>query len=162
MLFGSPKKDGFTASLLNKFLGTLIDYDVEIINSYEEKINPCIDCGLCKDKNICCFDDFEKIDKLLNSADLLIVATPVYNLSFPAPLKAIFDRMQRYFYSSFSTNKTKDVEYKKAVLILTCGSENEDGITVIKKQLKLIFSILNAKIQFEVIRKNTDYFGELE
>lgn len=37
----------------------------------------------------------------LEDADAVIVATPVYNLSFPAPMKALFDRFQRYYEAHF-------------------------------------------------------------
>lgn len=158
VIFGSPKKNGFTASLLNDFISEINDdYEIDVLNAYEKKISPCIDCGFCKSHDACIYNDLDQFDLLLKSADLIIIATPIYNLSFPAPLKAVFDRMQRYFEARFTRNIKKPIEkHKDAVLIITSGSNSDEGFKIINKQLKLIFSIINASVIKEIFLKNTD------
>lgn len=63
---------------------------------------PCIHCGKCETADLCVFDDLDEYNKLLNEAEALVFASPVYNLSVPAPLKALIDRSQRYFSKRFS------------------------------------------------------------
>ena len=72
-----------------------------MVEAYHQKIAPCLGCGFCEHKEGCVNSDFDQIDHLLRTCDYLVVASPVYNLSFPAPLKAIFDRTQRYFSARF-------------------------------------------------------------
>ena len=157
VLFGSPKDNGFTAQLLNKFLSELNEYKITIIDTYKENINPCTGCGICKLAESCKYHDLDEFDYMLRTTDLLIVATPVYNLSFPAPLKSVFDRMQRYFSARFFQNKKPPVEKrKKAVLLLTSGSDDENGPQIIISQLKMIFTVLNASLDYTIIWKNTD------
>lgn len=157
VLLGSPKSNGYTSTLMSYFLKELKDYEITFIDSYKENIHPCIDCGLCKTKGSCKFHDLDNFDYCLRTTDLLVIATPVYNLSMPAPLKAIFDRMQRYFSARFYQNKKPPIEkVKKAVLLLTCGSADERGPKIIISQIKMIFTILNAKLVDTVVLYNTD------
>ncbi len=157
VLFGSPKKNGYTAKLLNNFLSKLSNYEVVIIYSYDENIYPCVDCGHCKKNEKCIFNDFDKIDMLLNNSDLLIIATPIYNLSFPSPMKAIIDRTQIYYNARFYRNiVVSKKKAKKAILITTCGSDNKRGIDIIVKQLQQTFTIINARIVKIISQTNTD------
>lgn len=157
VLFGSPKSDGFTSQLLNNFLFELSEYNVKIINSYKENIHPCTDCGICKLTESCKYNDLDEFDYMIRTADLLIVATPVYNLSFPAPLKSVFDRMQRYFSAKFFQNKKLPIKKrKKAVLLLTSGSDNKSATQAIISQLKPIFTVLNTSLDYTITWNNTD------
>lgn len=157
VLFGSPHKDGYSSKLLNSFLLGLKNHDINIINSYEYNIKPCIDCKFCQENNSCFFDDFSKIDKLIRNSSLLIIATPVYNLSFPSPLKAIFDRMQLYYSYKISNKKPIPENLpKKCVLLLTCGKNKLPSIDIITQQLKLILLTIDSKLDYNIVIENTD------
>lgn len=158
MLFGSPRKNGFTKKLLNEFLHTIEhDYFIKLIDSYQYNINPCSGCGVCENIDGCCYNDFDEIDYLLREADLLIIASPIYNLSFPAPLKAIFDRMQRYYSARFVRNIYPVMDKpKKAILLLTSGSDGYIGCDIMKRQVKLISTVINTKLIDTVLWNNTD------
>lgn len=159
VLFASPRKSGFTAKLTERYIDKIKnDYDIQIIDCYELKISPCMACNYCS-KNIgCCInDDFKKIDYLINIASMLIIATPLYYMSFPSPLKAILDRTQVYFNMRFSHNIRPPVKiHKKGVLISSCGSNDENAFDFIIKQLKTAFTILNTTLDETVFLKNTD------
>lgn len=161
VLFGSPHKDGFTARLLSEFLQPLRGAaNIKIIDSYDSEIAPCTGCGLCACREVCSQGDFDELDRLIRQADLIVVATPVYVLSFPAPLKAIVDRTQRYFSARFSIGVNPPIaKHKSAVLLATCGSQNLEGVRIISKQLKMIFSVMNTTLDREVVWPNTDYDG---
>ncbi len=158
IFFGSPKKDGYTAKLLNLVIKKLEGlYSFQFIDSYKLNIKPCIDCGECKKKDECIYSDFSLIDYELKTADLIIIATPIYNLSVPAPLKSIFDRMQIYFNKRFVKNIIPPIEKeKKAILIATCGSNDLRGFEIVKTQVKMIFTIINAKLEKSLCWTNTD------
>ena len=111
----------------------------------------------------CVNSDFDQIDHLLRTCDYLVVASPVYNLSFPAPLKAIFDRTQRYFSARFVRGERPPIaKHKKAAMLLTCGADSRDGADIIRKQLKMIFTVLNTELAGEVLWKNTDRDKNME
>lgn len=50
--------------------------------------------------------------------DVVVVATPVYGLSFPAPLKAVFDRTQQYYEAYVSRHIKHPFEKPKKAFIV--------------------------------------------
>lgn len=155
VLFGSPHENGFTRGLLYFFLAFLDkNYEVTVVNSYDEAVQPCIGCEKCKSGK-CVFNDMERINFLVNSSDVIVIASPVYNASFPAPLKAIFDRFQPYY---FKRNKID----KKFVLLLTAGSGKVDYLPVILAQINPIIKILGGELLGEITLKGTDYLNKFD
>lgn len=158
VLFASPRNNGCTKKMLDAFLDGLGNaYEINIIDCYKLSPMPCTDCGLCKKTDGCKFDDLDEYDRLLNSAELLVVATPVYNLSMPSPLKAVADRSQRYFNKRFSLGiKPPIKKHKEAVLLMTCGSDNTTGFEIIQKQFEQMFTIINTTLSAVVTAHGTD------
>lgn len=158
VLFGSPHKDGYTAKMLEHFLEFVPkSCKIDVIDAYEYDIKPCIDCKYCTDNFGCMFDDFEQLDELYRDADVIVIATPVYNLSFPAPLKAIFDRTQQYFNDRFHKGiKPVIKKEKKAIALISSGSNSYDGTEIIEKQLNLSFSIMNTQLISTIAFIGTD------
>lgn len=161
VLFGSPHKNGFTARLLNDFLAPLeSEAEIRTVNAYESAVAPCIDCGACTKGETCSQRDFDFLDSLFRRADVIVVATPVYSLSFPAPLKAIVDRTQRYFSARFSLGVKPPIQkHKMAVLLVTCGSKNTQSAEIMARQLRMIFSVMNTTLDNEVVWTDTDTDG---
>lgn len=162
VLMGSPRHDGVTAQMLHCFLAQWdahIDQGnrVTVIDAYKTNMKPCIHCGHCKHTPGCMYDDFIPVDRGLQEADLLIIASPVYCLGFPAPLKAIFDRTQQYFEAKFSLGIQKPVQKHKYGLFLAAfGSSDPRGVAVMEEQLRLEFRVMNATLEHTVIAPNTD------
>jgi len=152
IFFGSPNESGYTSKLLSDFIFKFNNINFNIINSYRESLNFCIGCSYCRINNSCKFKDFKKIDGLIKISDLIIIASPVYNLTFPASLKNIFDRFQVYFLNKNLNN----IKNKIGAVLLTCGSDSDDSVLVIKKQVKLIFNLINTEFLDIIIWKNTD------
>ncbi len=159
VFFGSPHKNGATAQLLDAFLAPLAgDARIQIINAYERNIAPCIACNVCTAAQNCAQPDFDDIDILIRRADVIVVATPVYNLSFPAPLKAIVDRTQRYFSARFSLGVKLPIEkHKIAVLLVTSGSRDLEGANFISRQMKMVFSVMNTSLEGMAVWAGTDF-----
>jgi multimeric flavodoxin WrbA len=159
VLSGSPRRCGYTAQMLECFFECWdgIKKNTVIFNAYEANIKPCIHCGHCKKIRGCIYDDFIPVDEGLRTADILIVASPVYGMGFPAPLKAMFDRSQQYFEAKYSLGIEHPVEKHKAALFFAaCGQADVSGVTMMKKQLTLEFKLLNAKLAGTVVFRNTD------
>lgn len=111
VLFGSPRKNGYTAKLLNEFLSPFGEnVQIRVVHAYDSGIRPCTACDVCCRSERCSQSDFDELDSLIRCADVLVVATPVYVLSFPAPLKAVVDRMQRYFSARFSLESIRRLQ----------------------------------------------------
>jgi multimeric flavodoxin WrbA len=159
VLFGSPRRGGYTAQMLECFFECWdgAKNHAAIFNAYEAGIKPCIHCGHCKKIRGCIYDDFIPIDRGLNTADILIVASPVYGLGFPAPLKAVFDRSQQYFEAKHTLGIESPVKkHKTALFFAACGSPDLSGVAMMKEQLSLEFKLFNAELVDTVVLSNTD------
>jgi multimeric flavodoxin WrbA len=154
-LFGSPHKNGFTASVYNYLLDNLPKYDIKKVDAFESNFRPCIDCKICMKFKSCSFNDMNQFDLMFRSFDLLIIASPLYNFSFPAPLKAIIDRFQRYYCEKYYLKS--ELQKKTAILILTCGRKNNDKwIEIFKNQIAIFLKSIDIDLVYTIYLKNTD------
>ena len=155
VIFGSPHKNGFTASMCNYFISNLKKYDVNIVNAFESNFRPCIDCKKCSFSRSCVFSDMDNFDLLFRRSNLIILASPLYNFSFPAPLKSIIDRFQRYYNEKYYLNSK--LPKKLAVLILSCGRENNNKwIDIFQYQTSIFLKTINIHLINTIYLKNTD------
>lgn len=160
VLFGSPKKNGSTAKLLDSFLSSLqnftTNYTVKIFRAYDIMPRPCMDCGFCAVNKECrCHDMDELVDELLRS-DLLVIASPVYNYSFPAPLKAIIDRFQRFFDKEKIYPLGDGSKPRKGILLVAAGKSGKFSFDVVEKQAKMAFMMLDAQYIGKLTAAKTD------
>ena len=72
-------------------------FELEVINITQKKINYCVGCALCLEKNKCWQQDDHKeiVDKLL-AADGIILGSPVYFRHVTAQMKTFIDRSLAY------------------------------------------------------------------
>ncbi|MDR2494102.1 MAG: flavodoxin family protein [Spirochaetaceae bacterium] len=160
-LTGSPRPHGATARLLQVFIDTwrgLSSGSVTVIEAYKASVAPCTHCGYCRNTRGCIHDDdFTAIDRRLRTADFLVIASPVYGLGFPAPLKAIFDRCQRYFEAKFSSGASRPVlKHKPALFLAAYGSADSRGVEMMREQLRYTFLLINATLEQTIVAAGTD------
>ncbi|MBQ6533589.1 MAG: flavodoxin family protein [Opitutales bacterium] len=96
ILSGSPRKGGNSDTLCDEFIRGAREsgHQTEKIFVCSKKIAPCKGCYFCqKHKNQCAIgDDMPEILDKIQSADAVVMATPVYFYSIGAQLKALIDR----------------------------------------------------------------------
>ncbi len=97
ILAGSPRENGNTDRLVSSFVnGAMENNDIEILSIYNYKVNPCIGCNSCfnREGNKCFQnDDMALVYEKLKETDILIIASPVYFYGITAQLKAVVDRL---------------------------------------------------------------------
>ena len=100
ILNGSPRVNGNTTIAVNE-LAKIFEQEkieTEIVQIGNKDIRGCIACGSCREKGKCVFDDaVNELAPKFETADGLVVASPVYYASANATLIACLDRL---FYSS--------------------------------------------------------------
>ena len=156
ILYGSPHKNGSTQKLLDSFLKTISCDKINIINAYEKSAHPCIDCKHCVKETNCVFNDLDDYHDFLKSANILIIASPVYNRSLPSPLKTILDRMQRYYSEKIFLKLKNNYQSKKAFILLSQGSDDESIEKEIISQISPNLKLINTKSIKVFTLKNTD------
>lgn len=105
---GSPHKSGNTSIAIDEVVKTLAEENIEaeVVQIGNKAVRGCIACNRCAELGQCVFDDeVNRIAEKFESADGLIVASPVYYASANATLIACLDRL---FYST-SFDKTMKV-----------------------------------------------------
>lgn len=156
VFYGSARKNGNTKDLLNSFFEKLKG-NVEVIDAYRTEISPCIDCRYCWENRGCSIDDkMQDIYPLINKADNIVFAFPVYFSNAPGPLKNIIDRCQVYWASQLRGDQFK-VGSKKGVILLCGGAPSfNKQFTAAEIVLKGLFGDFEAEIVGKVYVPNTD------
>lgn len=146
-ILGSPRPAGHSAALLDAFLSAFPAERTTRFSCFERRPHPCDDCRYCAKREGCSKRDLDDFYAALEAADRIVMATPVYNLSFPAPLKALIDRLQRYWSARFLLGKRPPIHRKKALVLLTVsGSSGEEGGPFLEKQLAPPLTVIHASL----------------
>ncbi|KZX16381.1 iron-sulfur flavoprotein [Methanobrevibacter cuticularis] len=91
---GSPRKQA-TEYVLKEALSKLEEegFETKMFTVRGKEIGPCRHCDYCLKKKVCIQkDDMTEVYELLQEADGIIIASPMYNGSVSAQIKAIMDR----------------------------------------------------------------------
>ena len=94
---GSPRKKGLISQMLRIFHEQAIATGVEVTEVYANdlQIKPCIGCMACRSKRHCVLpeDDAQRVLKLIEQADAIVIGAPCYWGNIPGQLKLLFDRI---------------------------------------------------------------------
>lgn len=141
VLVGSMRKGGNTDLLAQAFIeGASKNNDVEVVSVADYKINPCIGCNSCFTREGHeCFqkDDMQKVYGKLKTADLVVIASPVYFYGISAQLKAVVDRLH--------TPMRQNFPIKKLALILVGAATLPELFDAIKMQYQLVLSFFELE-----------------
>lgn len=95
IISSSPRKSGNSDVLCDRFAkgASEAGYEVEKVTLQDKKIAPCKACYACMETHSCVIkDDMEIIFSKLVTADIIVLASPVYFYSVSAQMKAMIDR----------------------------------------------------------------------
>lgn len=120
ILNGSPRPQGNTAAMVAAYAEGAREagHEVNIIDVCKLKIGGCLACEYChtKGEGKCVQkDDMQEIYPLLEEAEMIVLASPVYYHSFTGQLQCAINRI-------YALDKPKNL--KKAALILSSGSNH--------------------------------------
>ena len=121
---GSPKKKG----LLSQMLGIMQDKaqdrgdKVQTVYTNELSIKPCIGCMACRAKCSCVLgeDDSQRVLKMIQQADAIIMGAPCYWGNIPGQMKVLFDRIVYGMMRDTPRFPEPLMKGKKCILLSTC------------------------------------------
>ena len=121
ILNGSPHPHGNTQALIDAFREGAVSRgnEVEEADVARLQIHGCLGCEYCHTRgNGSCVqkDDMAKIYPLLQEADVLVLASPIYYHGFSGQLKCTIDR----FYAVGAPGKLK---LRKIAMLLSSGAD---------------------------------------
>ena len=162
-IYGSPRREGNTATLLKKAIEGARDSgaEVEEIVLRDLKISPCLEIYGCMQAGECAIkDDFQIVrDKILASQGL-ILASPVFFYTVSSHTKILMDRFQSLWVKKYWVDKTpKDQQIikRKGLFIsvgATKGKKLFDGMLL---SIKYFFDILDMELWKALLYRQLDF-----
>lgn len=157
VLAGSPRKNGNTDRLVASFVkGTEEQNEVEVVSIHDYQVNPCTGCNTCFARNgYECVqeDDMPLIYRKLKTADILVIASPVYFYGISAQLKAVVDRLHTPMRDSFPI--------KKLGLILVGAAELPELFDAILTQYRLVLNFFHLEDAGTVLVRGAKEKGDI-
>jgi multimeric flavodoxin WrbA len=156
-IYGSPRKAGNTDLMLDAFLEGAEAAGGEVTRVYvrDMDIRGCLGCGYCDKAGTCIQkDDMQQVYPLMEEAQRIVVASPVYFYSVTAQLKLLVDRTQAPYMKRELARKGGEIaregSNRKGFLLLA-------GATRGKRLFEC--SILTVKYFFDAL--GVHYWGDL-
>ena len=121
---GSPRKKGLISQMLDimqQEAGQKGDR-VEVVYTNDLNIEPCIGCMVCRTKLKCSIaeDDSQRVLKMIQEADAVIMGAPCYWGNIPGQMKLLFDRIVYGMMRDTPRFPEPLMKGKKCILLSTC------------------------------------------
>ncbi|MBC8333844.1 MAG: flavodoxin family protein [Anaerolineales bacterium] len=161
VLKSSPRENGNSNALADQLVGGAKEMgaDVECLSIHDMNIQPCDACDVCQETGVCIVkDDMQKVYPLLEKADAIVLASPIYYFTINAQAKAVIDRLY-----ALETEQGNSLGGKEIGIILTYGDtdlHNSGGINAIRT-LEDTFRYIGAKI-VGIVHGTADGVGDAE
>jgi len=133
ILNGSPRVNGNTAVLAAQLTAGAEEdgAQVESIYLHDMDIRPCDACDFCQENGDGCVisDDMQSLYPKMRSADVIVIASPVYWFSLTAQSKLCIDR-----WYALCVDSVYEIAGKQIALLMPYGDDDlygSGGITVI-------------------------------
>ena len=120
VLNGSPRENGNTKKMVSAFKEGAVSsgHRVDVVDVCRKNIGGCLACEYCHTKGggeCIQKDDMQEVYALLQEAEMLVIASPIYYHGISGQLKCAIDR----FYSAAYPKKPPKL--KKVAMILSSG-----------------------------------------
>ena len=166
-IYGSPRRKGNTATLLQKAVEGARDAgaEVEEIVLRDLKMSPCLEIYGCKNAGECRLkDDFQTARDQILAARGLMLASPVFFYTVSAHTKILMDRFQSLWVKKYwidDTPKGPPPVQRKALFIsvgATRGKKLFDGILL---SLKYFFDVIDMQLWKSLLYRGLDFEGDV-
>ncbi|MDO9556658.1 MAG: flavodoxin family protein [Coriobacteriia bacterium] len=150
---GSPRRHGNSERMLDAALKGAAEAGarVHMLVVAEADIHPCRGCNSCSLTGECVIrDGMREIYTLIDSADAIIVGSPVFFATVPSVLKILYDRMQPYW-ARTHVLKLPLPRRRPGGYIVVRGGGDPYGFVAAQYSTKSVFAVLGV-----------DYLGEVK
>jgi multimeric flavodoxin WrbA len=146
VLSSSPRKGGNSDLLCDQFTKGAQEsgHRVEKINLRDKEINYCTGCGTCFNavKNCPQKDDMAEVLEKMISADVILMATPVYFYTMCAQMKTLIDR---------TCSRYTEINSKEFYFMVTAADNSKQAMERTLEGFRAFTSCLNEAKEMGVI-----------
>ena len=112
----------------------------------------CHGCGDCEEDGTCIIvDDMDRIYDLLESADAVILASPLYFDDVTAQTKAMIDRTQPLWVRKFRLHKPIGQGRKRVGMFISAGGQEKPNFRNALSVAKAFFATANFQLTEELL-----------
>lgn len=165
-IYGSPRKRGNTDQLLDQALEGARDAGAHVDRIYVRKLqmSGCIECGGCDKTGQCVLqDDMQSVYPLMEKADAIILACPIFFYGLTAQAKALVDRSQAMWSKRMlekSQEERKHYDGGKGYLIAVGATRGKQLFEGVRLEAKYFFDALDMSFEgglfFRSLEKPSD------
>jgi multimeric flavodoxin WrbA len=162
-IYGSPRREGNTATLLDKAVSGARDTgaDVEEIFLRPLKISPCLELYGCKENGECIIkDDFHSVIEKVMASRGVMLASPIFFYTVSAHTKILMDRCQSLWAKKYWIDQVPfdQWEPKREGLFISVGATRGkklfDGALL---SVKYFFDVLDIKTWSSHLYRELDF-----
>ena len=141
VILGSPRKNGNSETLAIKTAETIqasLPADIEYLRLHKADISGCTACGGCEKNGTCIIDDdMTEIYGKIDTADIILLASPIYFYGPSSQIKTFIDRFQaRWSRKYLKKVRIRSNEQRAGYLLSTAATQGKklfDGSILIAK-----------------------------
>ena len=166
-IYGSPRRKGNTALLLNKAVEGAVEAgaEVEEIVLRDLKMSPCLESYGCKRNGRCVIkDDFQDVyDKALACQGLML-ASPIFFYTVSAHTKTLMERFQSLWVKKYWIDKASfgKREFTRKGLFISVGATK--GKRLFEGTLltvRYFFEVLDMELWRSLLYRSLDFEGDV-
>ncbi len=167
-IYGSPRRNGNTATLLNAAVEGARDAGarIEKIVLRDLKISPCLEIYGCKKNGECAIrDDFQDLKDKFLSAQGVMLASPILFYAVSAHTKALMERFQSLWVKKHWIDNVPlgKPDYTRKGLFITVGATHGkklfDGAIL---SVKFFFDVLDISLSQTLAYRGIDFKGDID
>ena len=167
-VYGSPRRRGNTASLLQKAVQGARDAgaSVDEIILRDLKMSPCMEIYGCKHGGECRIsDDFQKVRDRILAARGLMLASPIFFYTVSAHTKILMDRFQslwvkKHWVENLPLGKS---DYSRKGLFISVGATKGkklfDGTLL---TVRYFFEVMDMQLWRSLLYRGMDFEGDVQ
>lgn len=161
-LTGSARAGGNTDILADSFVkgAKSAGHRVQVFNSGKNPMLACLHCDACWSSGEPCVvhDNFALFWPMLEQADMLVLASPLYWYNFSGHIKCAIDRM--YPYSR--KNRPRDLKLREATLLMCGESHFPRSFAGAAESYRQILGLKNWKDRGRLFVTGVHEYGEMK
>jgi len=149
---GSPRRHGNSEQLLDAFLAGAQGAGARVhkLVAADLAIRPCQGCNACSLTGECVIrDQMHDAYQMIDAAQAIVVASPVFFATVPGVLKVLFDRMQPYWARTHVLKQPRPARRPGAMLLVRGGGD-PFGFLAAEYAIKSVFAVLGIDLVGDV------------
>ena len=162
-IYGSPRRRGNTATLLNHAVKGAADAGAQVdeIILRDLKMSPCLEIYACKKEGKCAIkDDFHNVVNQILSADGLILASPIFFYTVSAHTKILMDRCQSLWVKKYWIDKVPFGQWepkRKGLFISAGATKGKKLFNGVLLTVKYFFDVLDMELFGSLLYRGLEF-----